>query len=395
MAFQAQLVQPGDLITADLMNQLMSAVTSLELRVAALETGVGASVQSPILIGRDPQGDVEVGSKLTLIGANFLQPADQNTVVLGNAAIKQFLVGSDDAHLILQVPDLFPNLPQTLPVIVTNRNGSSAQLAVRVLPHQETQGGQVVFRPQSTGAQTAQVGQPFQLQWDVDSQTNIPENYALSVVYSNAAGASQSAWQQATTITPSGTQRIARGAPLRVTVGVTVPAGAQSVDIALRAAAQDHPAFSKTSDSVHVTVGQVVVTSDPKTTMNREKVTPLTDQNVKNPAREATIDGASGVEVKLGQEGYLLVDAHFSVLGQYRFSTEVENGGSAWSARVDPASSSQGAGTDVQLAVHVTNNESAPGPPRFMVVRAAKRNSANTADEFVSFVRFPVRGYAA
>jgi hypothetical protein len=29
-----------------------------------------------------------------------------------------------------------------------------------------------------------------------------------------------------------------------------------------------------------------------------------------------------------------------------------------------------------------------------MAVRAAKRNAADTADEFVSFVRFPVRGFA-
>jgi phage baseplate assembly protein W len=180
-----------------------------------------------------------------------------------------------------------------------------------------------------------------------------------------------------------------------VTLTVVVPTGAQSVDVALKAAAQDHADLTKTSGPVHVEAGQVLPTSDPRTQMTLKEPPPGTDDSPPqpNPARAATINGTSGIEVQFGKEAVLFVATTFTVAGKYVFSAQVEQGGTAWDARIQPATVTPPAGSTRQMLVHVRNNETAAGPVRFMVVRATKRNAADTADEFVSFVRFPVRGF--
>lgn len=217
----------------------------------------------------------------------------------------------------------------------------------------------------------------------------------LSAVYANAVGASQPLWAQSTTVAPA-LATITRGQPVRVGITVVVPAGATSVDVALKATAQGHAELTRTSGPVQLDIGQPIPVSDPRTSMTLKDPPPLTDANppVANPARRATINETSGIEVQRGQEGLLFVTANFTVEGQYAFSTQVEQGGAAWEVRVQPTAAARAPGTSNQLAVHVRNTETAPGPTRFMVVRAAKRNAAGTADEFVSFTRFPVRGFA-
>src|SRR5688500_14845798 len=117
MAYQTRLHQPGDLIPSDEWNLISAAVASLEARVATLEARPNTGL-APVVTGRDPVGDVAVGSRLTLLGRNFIQPADQNTVTLGAASIRAFLSGSDDEHLIFQIPDSFGGLEQNVQVAV-------------------------------------------------------------------------------------------------------------------------------------------------------------------------------------------------------------------------------------------------------------------------------------
>jgi hypothetical protein len=393
MAYQERVHQPGDLIPSDEWNAISAAVAGLEARVAILESRPGGG-NAPVVSGRDPQGDVAVGSRLTVLGRNFLVPADQNTVTLGSAAIAQFLTGSDDEHLVFQIPNVFSGLPQTLQLTVTNRNGTSAPLSVRVLGQETPQGGRVVFLPQTPTGQTPQVGDQVDFEWDVDSQTTVPERYLLRPVFTNGVGVGTDQWLAAATVTPSGVTRIARGNPVRAQISVVVPNGAERVDVALEAAAQDHADLTRTSDALRVEVGEEVTPSDPRTTVTLRPLPPLDDTGQLNPAREATIGGASGVEVQFGQRAYLQVGAHFSEAGRYRFSVQVEDG-DRWTPEVSPQSATRTANSTSQLDIGLRNLETAPaGPARFMSVRAVKRNDANNADEFVSYVRFPVRGYA-
>src|SRR5690349_10724747 len=231
-------VQPGDLIRASDMNVLIDDVTDLLARVAALE-GAGASGSNqPVITGRLPTGDITVRSQLILTGRNFLVPVNQNTVIIDTLQISQFLTGSDDTQLIFDVPTGFSGLPRDVTVTVTNRNGSDST-TIHLLPEVIIPVGQLVITD-TTGdlGGNIQVGSTYTFTFSLDSQTDIPETYTVTALFSNAQGATMSAWQTGATILGGTQLTITPGKPVTVGVRVTVPAGATSVDFALSVASQ-------------------------------------------------------------------------------------------------------------------------------------------------------------
>ncbi|HXU35886.1 MAG TPA: hypothetical protein VN937_05945 [Blastocatellia bacterium] len=395
-------VQPGDLITAEFMNRLMDAMRSLDNRISDLESSDVVN-RPPVLTGRRPTGDTEVGSLLTLIGRNFLQPGELNTVMLGGVPINQFAGGpggSTDTELIFTVPDVFSGLPRTVPVSVTNQFGASTSLQVRLLPHVQPQGGQVVIFNQTPPLGQINAGSTFELKWLVDSQTVLPAVYNLGVNFSNVVGATAAAWQAGTVITPSGTREIPRGTPLAVSARITVPAGATSVQIALRAESVDTAIAGKSSDALSITVGATPDISDPRLLATLSAIPPF-DGTVPNAAHAAGIGGVSGVEVRFGATGLIPITIHVtqdsSAAGSYSFEASVEDPAGLWqSPTVTPTGSSQAAPSDRNLSVHIQNSDTGLSTTvKFLVVRARHTNAATGANDFTSFVRFPIRGFAS
>ena len=308
-------VHPGDLITAQHFNVLRADVRALQIAVAALQGGVVTTSKGPVLVSRDPTGDVEVGSKLTLLGANFKVAGSTNTVMLGNVAVSAFLA-EDDTHLAFQVPDLFTGLPRDMTVFVTNANGVSQTLIVRVLPQVPVQGGQVVLVDQTSALGQINVGTAYQLKWLVDSQTLMPVTYKWSLVVSNLDGSSADGWSKPAVFTPAGPTAIAAGAPVLVTAAVTVPAGAKKADVALKVETLNGT-FSKTSNAQHFEVGQTAVVSDPRALVTLKAIPPLNPDKPteRNPVRAQTItmpDGTtvSGVQATFGGTGKIPINVH-------------------------------------------------------------------------------------
>src|SRR4051812_15561766 len=98
MATQFQRVQPGDLITASMMNTLFDGFDSLEARVAALEAG-GDGTSPPSEIGAvvianvTPQ-PVQAGSSLTITGHNFGFSSGGQSVLFNGVPALDFKAGS-------------------------------------------------------------------------------------------------------------------------------------------------------------------------------------------------------------------------------------------------------------------------------------------------------------
>jgi hypothetical protein len=393
-------VQPGDLITSEFMNLLIDAMRSLDLRISDLEGGDAVN-RPPVLTGRTPTGDIEAGSLLTLLGRNFLRPSELNTVMLDNVPINSFGSNSDDTQLIFTVPDVFGALPRTMPVSVTNQFGASAQLQVRLLPHVQPQGGQVVIFNQTPPLGQINAGSTFELRWLVDSQTVLPAVYNLSVNFSTVFGASAAAWQAGTLLTPSGPREIPRGSPLAVSARITVPAGATSVQIALRAEPDDPAIAGKSSDALSITVGATPDISDPRVLPTLPAAIPPFDGTAPNAARAASIGGVSGVEVRFGATGLIPIAIHVtpdsSAAGTYSFEASVEDPGGLWqSPTVTPTAGSQAAPSDRNLSVHIQNSDAGHSTTvKFLVVRARHTNATTGANDFTSFVRFPIRGFAS
>ena len=392
-----QHVQPGELIKAEFMNRLLDALQSLDLRITSLEAGEGS--RAPILLQRSPGGSIEVNSPLTLIGRNFLLPSDRNTVMLGGVPINQFNNDSDETNLIFTIPDVFSALPRGVPVMVRNEFGDSAELEVTLLPHVVTQGGLVVIFDQTPPLGEIIIGNSYTLSWLVDSQTVLPVTYNFNLVFTDVTGATASLWLNGSSVNPTVPTQIRRGTPQLVTATVRVPEGATSAQVALRAESTDH-AFSRTSATLGLTVGDTPNVSDPRALMTRVTIPPLDPvTGAPNPVRAATINGADGVEVRFGTTGRVPINLHVggdpSAAGTYTFSAAVETPAGLWTAGpVAPVTLGRGVNTDRTVQATIQNTDSGNTTTvKFMVVSATRTVEGD--EDFTSFIRFPIRGFSA
>lgn len=97
------LVNPGDLITSEDWNALVSAVNDLAARVADLEAG--GSKSPPRIVQVLPADVMTAGDRIHIYGSNFGYTQGAASVFFGKARAAALLSGSTDTHLIVQLPD--------------------------------------------------------------------------------------------------------------------------------------------------------------------------------------------------------------------------------------------------------------------------------------------------
>jgi hypothetical protein len=144
LAGRRDQVRPGELITAELINQILAELESLQVRVTKLEAGGVVTIPVPVATPVEItdvllHGTRTVGDEITVVGKNFVRPAETNQVKVGPKNVLLFKAGSDDRNLIFDIPDLKDlNLnPDGTPVAVTvqNKNGTASRdVVIRPLP---------------------------------------------------------------------------------------------------------------------------------------------------------------------------------------------------------------------------------------------------------------------
>ena len=100
IARRTTFVQAGDVITAELMNQVLADIGNLQARVAELENGI-PSQEAPRIFFVDPNTGVRIGETLTVIGEN-LAPSNLTSVRIGNRTVSAFS-GSSQGKSLTQV----------------------------------------------------------------------------------------------------------------------------------------------------------------------------------------------------------------------------------------------------------------------------------------------------
>jgi hypothetical protein len=292
-------VAPGDLITADLFNQMRRDIDDLQVRVSQLEGAAGG----PIIDSLSPSSTVAVNATLVVTGRNFNPIRNFNTVLIGDVEITQFRSDSSPTHLIFPVPDLFTGLPANLPVRVTTEGRTSNALSITVSQPDQVQGGQYTFGAGQVPGGVIAVGADVPITWSVQALTLFPDNVTLSLVIGGINGASAAAWQADVVFDPPSPMPILPGQTKQVQATVTVPAGAVSANISLQLASQDGNVVNL-SDAVTITVGEEVEVSDPRIDLTFSIPVFGGGQMTTGPV---TIDGATsdGILVKKGQNGKL------------------------------------------------------------------------------------------
>jgi|GEM_PF-6230834 len=292
-------VAPGDLITAELFNKMLSDLHDLSARVATLEGAAGG----PILESLDPATTVAVNGLLIVAGRNFNPIRGLNTVKIGDVEITQFRGDSTPTHLIFPVPDMFTGLPASKQVQVVTGGRTSNALSITVVEPDKTQDGNFVFSAGQAPSGAIAVGQQITLAWTVQAITHYPDNAALSLLVGSAEGATPAAWLASVAIQPPPPLPIIPGQSKQVSVKVTVPTGATSAQLSLRVASEDGHVVN-VSDPLTITVGQAVEVPDPRIDIS------YTAGGLGSGGMtvgKVTIDGveADGVLVKKGQNGKL------------------------------------------------------------------------------------------
>lgn len=128
---QVKQVKPGDLITANVFNQMLADITDLAVRVAALEGSVGGP-EVPVIFSISPN-PVTVGSDMTITGEN-LDARYLTTIQIGDSRVATGLlkIGSNSKQLIFSTPGVTGATPAGIPVqvLVANDAGTATSACV-------------------------------------------------------------------------------------------------------------------------------------------------------------------------------------------------------------------------------------------------------------------------
>jgi len=274
MAIAIPPLSPGDLIRADLMNQILAVLAQLDNRVTVLEV-IGPSTGTSVLITNlIPNGPVRISEQMEILGQNFGYSTGGLRLYLDGIRILGLLNGTTDQHLIFQVP-VVPNVPdggKAVLLSVSNQTSTVNQTVV-VLPQQIALGGNADVTYQSVVPATILANQPATFRYKVKSRANQNATFNIQATVSGVPNAS--VWQNVVAILnddeSANTQKAISLAPeeekffkVRLTAVPSTPANATFV-LAVSTGASG---VTATPDSRNFTVGQVAEQQDQTIDLN-------------------------------------------------------------------------------------------------------------------------------
>lgn len=255
-------VSPGELITADLVNQMLGQLESLETRVTALEA-TGPDGDAVVITGLLPSGAVTMGSELTVVGRNLGAPGSVSVIVDG-VAINQFKPGSGNDRLTFNLPALqgVPAQGKIVTLTLSNTIGIATTSFI-ILPAQPTtpSGSLFVTLTQPPPGPQLLAGQSYTFGYTLKAITDLEEVFTLTPIV--AAGwpafiVDSNNIPSPVEITipksdpPAGTSRIVR---MRVTIPPGIATGTIS-PISLRVTSKRNPEnLSQASAGDNIIVG--------------------------------------------------------------------------------------------------------------------------------------------
>lgn len=263
IATRRNRVSPGELITADLINQILGQQEALETRITALEA-VGPQGDAVVITGLLPSGPVTMGSELTVIGRN-LGPPERASVIIDGAAINQFKAGSELNKLIFNLPALqgIPASGKIVNLTISNAIGIATTSFI-ILPPQPTvpTGSLFATYTQAPPDPLLLAGQSYTFVYTLKAITNMAETFTLTpqinvgwpvnIVDSNNIPITPAEISIPKSDPPEGTNHSIR-------VRVTIPAGTPTLtraQLSLRVTSKRNPGdLTQTSSNEVIVVG--------------------------------------------------------------------------------------------------------------------------------------------
>lgn len=179
---QISEVKAGDLITAELMNQVLDDIAKLQVRVDELALQVSTPILSIFRIDRtDGLQPIRVGCRVTVTGLNFTIPGSRNSVYVDTAPANPIDNASTPTQLVFDMPN--PGIGQTgrqATLSVTNADGQKGLLQFQLEPALIIPTGNLIVRyttPPANSTNTTLASGPsdfgFKLIADVDQNASV------------------------------------------------------------------------------------------------------------------------------------------------------------------------------------------------------------------------------
>jgi hypothetical protein len=394
-------VRPGELITAELINQILAELESLELRLAKVEaTCCGPTETEPDIVITDwqPHDKVQLRHRLDVTGENFPTSLNEGSVDVGGRAVTLFLAVSATA-LSFEIP---PTVTPGNNLMTIRKGTRSASATIKVVEEDVIPKGELFVNDVTPAGGKFEANKPFTFVFELDSQTIPDEDYTLAVNFSDVTGSTATiqTWKNNTKLqlvsgspVPSPV-RLGPNQKLRVNAIVTIPA-ASSANMALQVSSVNAPAdakLNKSSGAIKIVAGAAPQANDPRTTFTIGTI------GAALPARKATIDGLQGVEIVYAASPTFPVNANFVKAGVYEFKAELENADPTnWNVvSVTPTGFTSGANGNQPISVKLNLKKAAAAAggahpeKNFLIVTARRTNADET---FSSFIRMPIQGF--
>jgi len=373
LARRTDVVRPGDLITADLMNQMLADIADLQTRVLNLEANTGTSTRQVVISSPLPGEQFKVGQDMTVLGQNFGFSTGAAVVHLDDVLVTSFKAGSSDQQLLFTVPELSPPvLPGGRSVLLSVSNGeSAAQRLVKLLSARDLEGSiDVVF--QGVDPATVPVGSTPLFKFNLHSRANYDASFTIQPSISGVTD--PTTWNGALSVLdantkqslPGGAVTVPEGGDVQVLVQLRLPSVANATPFTLSVGAVSGP-VTGTTGPMRVVVGTGPALPDPNTTLGYDsaqfdpvdssnKVIVATDENT--------------VQLKAGALAQVTLVAVFKAVGTYVPSITAVNEGTTsttnWSLKRHPQD-----------------------PPNYPIAAADLANPAGTASRSLRFLISP------
>lgn len=176
-------IQPGDLIRADLMNQILTTLALLDGRLTALE--VVGPPSSVLITNVIPNGPVRIGEQIEVVGRNFAFTTGGLRLFLDGIRILDVLNGTSDERLIFGVP-IIPNVTDAGKAVLlsVSNQTTTENRTVIVLPQKIALGGNADVTFQSVSPATIVPNVPATFRYKVKSRANQEATFTLQATIS-------------------------------------------------------------------------------------------------------------------------------------------------------------------------------------------------------------------
>jgi IPT/TIG domain-containing protein len=332
-------VHPGDLITADLMNEILAQLADLQVRVGDLESAAG-SISGNVVIFRPLPGEqFRAGSDMTIEGMNLGISDGSSIIKINTTTVTVYRPGSSDTKVTVNIPNIAVGLGGQVAVLTVANAKNSADRQIFLLPAQDLT-GHVDLSWIDADPLTPATGGPIALKFRAKSRANLDASYLITPLISRVTNAAE--WNNQLEVLDKDQNGVA-SKQIPVSAGgetvffvriKSIPAvpGDNTPTFVLTVTASAGAVSDNTGPLV-MKVGTAVELPDPNVSLAYDSSQFLPTNDAGSYARGSDEDT---VTVKPNSAGVITMVAEIGAIGTYRAFAETVTGATGWTVRPHP-----------------------------------------------------------